>query len=104
MTRTYTDNYGNSHALDISLFISQSLFKNYWNFSVEAAFGYVSTRGAVSDRKIDFNDLSYGVTVKSNLALSKNTIGILTLNISIQAKDELQPLISEPHTIWKYIY
>lgn len=86
MTRTYTDNYGNSHALDISLFISQSLFKNYWNFSVEAAFGYVSTRGAVSNRKIDFNDLRYGVTVKSNLALSKKYNWYLDLKYQYSSK------------------
>ncbi len=86
MTRTYTDNYGNGHALDISLFISQSLFKNYWNISVEAAFDYVSTRGAVSNRIIDFNDFSYGVTVKSNLALSKKDNWHLDLKYQYSSK------------------
>ena len=33
--------------------------------------GYENTNGSVNDRKIDFDDLKYGVTVKSNLALSK---------------------------------
>lgn len=71
MTRTYLDNYGNSHALDISLLVSKSFFRNYWNISAEATMGYVNTRGSVNDRRVDFDDLKYGVTVKSNLALSK---------------------------------
>lgn len=71
MTRTYLDNYGNSHALDISLLVSKSLFKSYWNISAEATVGYVNTRGLVNDRRIKFEDFNYGITVKSNLALSK---------------------------------
>lgn len=71
MTRKYMDNYGDSHALDVSLLVSKSLFKSYWNLSAEATMSYVRTRGAVSGQRIDFDDISYGITVKSNLALSK---------------------------------
>lgn len=70
-TRRYLDNYGDSHALDVSLTVSKSLFKNYWNLSAEASMSYVRTRGSVSGERIDVNDVSYGVTIKSNLALSK---------------------------------
>lgn len=71
MTRTFTDNYGNSHVLDISLFVSKSLFRDYWNLSAEAMMGYERTHGDVSGQRIDIKDFSYGITLKSNLALSK---------------------------------
>lgn len=86
VTRTYTDNYGNSHALDGSLLVSQSLFKKYWIFSLEVTLSYVSTRGVVNDRKINFNDLSYGATFKSNLALSKKHNWYLDLKYQYSSK------------------
>lgn len=86
LTRTYMDNYGNSHALDISLLVSKSLFKNYWNISAEAVMGYVNTRGAVNNQRIDFEDLSYGITVKNNLALSKKHNWYLNLKYQYSSK------------------
>lgn len=71
MTYTCPKNYGNSHALDVSLSTTQSLFKNYWNFSVEVMMSYVRTHGTVDGYRIDFNDISFGLTAKSNVALSK---------------------------------
>ena len=71
MTRTYTDNYGSNHRLDISMLVSKSLFRSYWTLSAEAAIGYERARGMVENRQINIDDISYGVTVKSNLALSK---------------------------------
>lgn len=86
MTRTYLDNYGNSHALDVSLLVSKSLFKSHWNISAEATMGYVNTCGSVNDRRIDFEDLNYGVTVKSNLALSKRHNWYLDLKYQYSSK------------------
>lgn len=86
MTRTYLDNYGNSHALDISLLVSKRFFKNYWYISAEATLGYENTNGSVNDRKIDFDDLKYGVTVKSNLALSKKHSWYLDFKYQFSSK------------------
>lgn len=71
LTCKYIDNYGNSHMLDVSLLASKSLFNGYWNISAEAWMSYNRTRGVVNDYRIDFNDTSFGLRVKTNLALSK---------------------------------
>ena len=86
MTRKYMDNYGDSHALDVSLLVSKSLFRSYWNLSAEATMSYVRTRGAVSGQRIDIDDVSYGVTVKSNLALSKKHSWYLDLKYQYSGK------------------
>lgn len=71
ITRKYTDNFGNSHGLDVSLFVSKSFFRNFWNISAEVAMRYDRILGAVSSNEINISDISYGVTLKNNLALSK---------------------------------
>ena len=71
VTRKYTDNFGNSHGLDVSLYVSKSLFRNFWNISVENTLCYDRMLGAVSSHEINISDISYDVTLKSNLALSK---------------------------------
>lgn len=86
-TRRYLDNYGDSHALDVSLTVSKSLFKNYWNLSAEASMSYVRTRGSVSGERIDVNDVSYGVTIKSNLALSKKRNWYLDLKYQYSGRN-----------------
>lgn len=86
MTRKYMDNYGDSHALDVSLLVSKSLFRSHWNLSAEATMGYVRTRGAVSGQRIDIDDISCGVTVKSNLALSKKRSWYLDLKYQYSSK------------------
>lgn len=104
MTRTYLDNYGDSHALDISLLVSKSLFKNYWNVSAEATMGYVNTRGSVNDRRIDFEDLTYGVTVKSNLALSKKHNWYLDLKYQYSSKSRAAAFnLSDTHGMEVYL-
>ena len=71
VTRKFTDNFGNSHGLDLALVVSKGLFRNFWNISAEATIYYERTLGEVSGYKIDISDISYGMTLKSNLALSK---------------------------------
>lgn len=88
MIRKYTDNYGNSHALDISLLIYQSLFRNYWTISAEGRMSYVRTNGTVDNMMLDFDDISYGVTIKSNLALSKKYNWYLNLKYQYSGKSK----------------
>lgn len=86
MTRTYTDNYGSNHRLDISMLVSKSLFRSYWTLSAEAAIGYERAHGMVENRQINIDDISYGVTVKSNLALSKKHNWYLNLKYQYSSK------------------
>ena len=71
MTRRFTANYGNSHDLYASLLVSKSLFKGRWNLSAEAEVDYMYDFGGIEGRPIDNHDLSWGMTLKNNVALSR---------------------------------
>lgn len=86
ITRRYMDNYGDSHALDILLSVSKSLFRSRLNLSAEAKMGYDRTYGAVDGRQIDIRDLKYGITLKGNLALSKKHNWYLDLKYQYSSK------------------